>query len=358
MPICRSALPGDEFCTWPCWRHVITVAASDAPTCWVISDGAAGNERQALALAAAMGIPVHVWRLQLRAPWSWLAPRLRWGATLALHAELREMLHAPWPQIAIGCGRHAALAIRILRQRSAGKIFCVQILDPRIAPKHFDLVIAPQHDELFGTNVLTTLGALNPIDDVWLGDAAQKFDHLRTLPTPRTAVLIGASNRAQMLDRDYFDALLARLSALHRRDGGSFLVTTSRRTPHDVAAHLRKMFAQFPGVFWSGAADGENPYAGFLAHATRIVVTPDSVNMLSEACASGKPVLTFVRQPLRGKLASLHANLRAAGYLQDLAMDTPILPAPAQPLRETAAIAASVLRAWRNTQSSSGNVKK
>lgn len=337
---------------------MIAAAAIDAPTCWVISDGAAGNDRQAMALADAIGMPAHLWRLQLRVPWSWFAPRLTWGAAVALPAELRHMLHAPWPQIAIGCGRHAALAMRVLRQRSAGKTFCVQILDPRIAPKHFDLVIAPQHDQLVGKNVLTTLGALNPIDDVWLGNAVQKFDNLRALPTPRTAVLIGASNRAQTLDRDYFDALLTRLSALHQRDGGSFLVTTSRRTPSDVARHLRKMFAQFPGVFWASTTDGENPYAGFLAYATRIVVTPDSVNMLSEACASGKPVLTFVRQPLRGKLASLHANFRTAGYLQDLAIDTPILTASAQPLRETATIAVSVLRAWRSTQSNSGNVKK
>ncbi len=310
-----------------------------------------------MALADAIGMPARICRLQLRAPWSWLAPRLTWGAALALPAELRETLHAP-PQIAIGCGRHAALALRLLRERSAGKTFCVQILDPRIAAKNFDLVVAPQHDQLAGTNVLTTLGALNPIDDVWLGDGARKFDSLRTLPTPRTAVLIGASNRAQTLDHDYFDALFARLISLHQRDGGSFLVTTSRRTPSDVALHLRKMFAQFPGVFWASAADGENPYAGFLAHAARILVTPDSVNMLSEACASGKPVLTLARQPLRGKLASLHANLRAAGYLQDLAMATPILPAPAQPLRETTAIAASVLRAWRSTQSNTDSVKK
>ncbi|WP_242512298.1 mitochondrial fission ELM1 family protein [Pseudolysobacter antarcticus] len=334
------------------------VLISDTSTCWVISDGAAGNERQALALADAMAMTARIWRLQLRAPWSWFAPRLTWGATLALPAELRETLRAPWPQIAIGCGRHAALALRVLRERSAGKTFCVQILDPRIAPRHFDLVITPQHDQLVGRNVLTSLGALNPIDDAWLNDAARKFDHLRALPTPRTAIVIGASNRAQTLDRDYFDALLVRLSAVHQRDGGSFLVSTSRRTPSDIAVYLRKMFVQFPGVFWASAADGENPYAGFLAHATRIVVTPDSVNMLSEACASGKPVLTFVRQPLRGKLASLHANLRAAGYLQDLEAGTTILPAPAEPLRETAGIAAKVLRAWRGAQSSSDDAKK
>ena len=328
------------------------------PPCRVISDGAAGNERQALALAAALGVPARVWRLQLRAPWSWLAPRWSVGATLALPAELRHAMQAPWPQIAIGCGRQAALLTRLLHERSGGKTFCVQILDPRIAPQHFDLVIAPRHDNLVGANVLQTLGALNPIDDTWLSNAAQQFGTLSELSAPRTAVLIGASNHAQRLDHAYFEALLDKLGMLHQRDGGSFLVTTSRRTPVDLAVWLRKKFVAFPGIFWAGNADGENPYAGFLAHATRIVVTPDSVNMLSEACASGKPVLTFASRPLRGKLAGFHANLHAAGYLQGLQTLAPLRSAYAQPLRETATVAASVLQAWHAAKQKSVNAKK
>ena len=41
-----------------------------------------------------------------------------------------------------------------------------------------------------------------------------------------------------------------------------------------------------PGLTWCGEADGANPYAGVLAWADRIVCSPDSVNMVSEACAT------------------------------------------------------------------------
>ena len=74
---------------------------------------------------------------------------------------------------------------------------------------------------------------------------------------------------------------------------------------------------------------------------SRLVVTPDSVNMLSEACATGRPVHTFVSRPLPGKLERFHQELRAAGLLHDIDARTP----PAQtPLRETAAIASEVRR--------------
>ncbi|HET6586492.1 MAG TPA: ELM1/GtrOC1 family putative glycosyltransferase, partial [Oleiagrimonas sp.] len=70
--------------------------------------------------------------------------------------------------------------------------------------------------------------------------------------------------------------------------------------------------------------------------ADRLVVTPDSVNMLSEACATGRPVHTLVMPPLPDKLARFHAGLRARGLLHALEADTP----GHQPaLRETRAIA-------------------
>jgi mitochondrial fission protein ELM1 len=158
-------------------------------------------------------------------------------------------------------------------------------------------------------------------------------------------VLIGGSNRAQRLDRAYFDGLLDRLAARHAVDGGSFLVSVSRRTPTATTARLRAAFAQFPGVFWSGEEDGENPYAGLLAWSDRLIVTPDSVNMLSEACATGKPVYTFAPRPIGGKLAAFHAELLASGHLRRL--DDSAHRAQPPPLAETAAIAELAHERWQ-----------
>src|SRR6185312_11176967 len=115
-------------------------------------------------------------------------------------------------------------------------------------------------------------------------------------------------------------------------------------TPASWRARLRGAFSSGCVHFWGGAADGPNPYAGYLACADRVVVTPDSVNMLSEACAAGVPVLTSLPAGARGRIAAFHALLRSAGRVHDLrdgATSTfPQLP----PLRETAAVAAEV---WR-----------
>jgi uncharacterized protein len=311
---------------------------------WAISDGAAGNERQANALADLLGAAPRRVRLRLREPWNALAPRLALGARNAIRDAAGDPLSPPWPDIAIGCGRRAALATRMLREWSGGATFTVQILDPRIDASAFDVVVAPRHDGVSGANVIQSLGALNPVDARWLADGRARFPELGELPPPRTAVLIGATNRAQTLDAAYFDALLDRLRALQSTDGGSFLVSASRRTPRDVATSLRAAFAKLPGVFWSGDADGANPYAGFLGWADRIVVTPDSVNMISEACGTGKPVYTFAPRPIAGKLGAFHRALLASGHLRVLGQMSNAAQPP--PLAETREIAELVYARW------------
>jgi mitochondrial fission protein ELM1 len=300
---------------------------------WVISDGAAGNERQALALASALGIPARVMSLPLRAPWAWFAPRMIPGGRLALAARDRAGFEAPWPDVAIGCGRSAALLTRMLRGLSGGDCYCVQILDPRIDPRHWDAVVAPRHDRLEGANVLQTLGSLNPIDDAWLASGREAFPDFATLPRPRIALLVGGPRRGIEFDDTLSQRLAATLRALVP---GSVLATTSRRTPPAFAARLRDAVADFPGVFWNG--EGTNPYPGLLGWADRIVVTPDSVNMLSEAGAAGVPVHTATGAPLPEKLARFHAALRERGLLTEPGETR----ATVAPLRETQAIAAEL----------------
>lgn len=305
--------------------------------CWVITDAAAGNQRQALALAQRLAMPVRHLQLEPGAPWSWLSPRLTFGALSALSPAQRQQFAPPWPAVAIGCGRMSALYTRLLRRLGDGHGYTVQILDPRIDPAHWDTVIAPRHDQLTGPNVLQPLGSLNPVDDAWLQDGRDADPGFAELPRPRIGVLLGGPRTGIVFDEGYVTRLADRLLARQREEGGSLLVLASRRTPRSLMTMLRQRLSGMHGLIWSGQDDGSNPYPGVLGWADRLVVTPDSVNMLSEACAVGCPVQTFVIGTLPTKLERFHRALRDAGRLHDL--DATIFPSVA-PLRETAAIAA------------------
>src|SRR6185437_8879591 len=233
----------------------------------------------------------------------------------------------------------AALFTRMLRPLSAGRCHTVQILDPRLNPGMWDTVIAPRHDGLEGGNVLRTLGSLNPVESEWLADGRDACPEFDELPRPRVGVLLGGARHGIALDADYARNLLGHLLGRQREEGGSLLVLASRRTPAALIESLHPSLKGVPGLLWTGRDDGPNPYPGVLGWADRLVVTPDSVNMLSEACAVGCPVLTFVNAPLPEKILRFHQALRDAGLLHDI--DSPLLAAQA-PLRETAQIATLV----------------
>lgn len=288
-----------------------------------------------------MGMPVRHLVLSLRAPWSWLSPRMLAGGRLALAASQRMAFAPPWPTVAIGCGRSAALLTRLLRVLTDGHCHTVQILDPRIAPTHWDTVVAPRHDGLTGANVLNPLGSLNPIDDAWLEDGREASPTLDYLPHPRVGVLLGGSRTGIRIDADYARHLVERLLARRQREGGSLLVLASRRTPEAVTDVMRNALRGVPGLLWTGPDDGNNPYPGVLGWADRLVVTPDSVNMLSEACAVGCAVHTFAPAPLPPKLARFHDSLREAGLLREVDDEAPVQQPP---LRETEAIAEALRR--------------
>lgn len=320
----------------------------DSTQIWAVSDGRAGNARQALALADAVAAGIQATvdecRLTPRLPWRLLAPRMAPGSAGAFGGDFMRKLAAT-PALAIGCGRQAALATRLVRARGAK---CVQILDPRLDPSHWDLVVAPEHDGLAGGNVITTLGSLHPVDDAWLAAARARFASFAGLPRPRTAVLLGGPTRHARFDRMAFEVLASKLEVALARDGGSVLLTASRRTPRELRQLLRHYYDETPGTVWLGAPDDcpahlrsdRNPYPGLLAWADRIVCSPDSVNMVSEACATRVPVHVFDPGRVSGGPRRFLDALLACGRIR--ALDTRLAPFDLEPLRETARVAGQV----------------
>lgn len=307
---------------------------------YALHDGRAGNARQALALARALDADIVELALSPRAPWRWLAPHRLPVSRHAFGDTFTKLTRAA-PALAIGCGRQAALATRLLRAQGSKT---VQILDPRLDPRHWNVVVAPEHDGLHGENVVSMLGSLHPVDDLWLAQARREFPALATLPSPHTALLVGGPSRHAALGDTEFQSLLRMLSARAQADGGSFSVVASRRTPpswRDAMGHIPQDLA---GIRWRGEHDGVNPYAGLLGHADRIVCTPDSVNMLSEAAATLVPVFALKPQAVMGRPRRFLDTLLERGRIRALDQDSSMDTFDVEPLRETARVVAAIRR--------------
>lgn len=262
------------------------------PRCWVVTEGHVGLVNQARGLAEAAGFEPEVKSVGLRFPWTLVPPRLMLPPLGAL-ARHGQRLAPPWPDLLISCGRHGAVAAMAVRRASGGRTFTVHVQDPQVDPRRFDLVVAPEHDRrpalAAGDNVIFTRAALHRVTPERLAAAAAacggRFAHL---PRPLVAVLIGGTSRRHRLSAGVARRLAASLAAMARAHGAGLLVTTSRRTGAGNEAILRQGLEGVPAVIWDG--QGENPYFAFLGLADAMVVTSDSVSMISEACSTGKPV--------------------------------------------------------------------
>jgi mitochondrial fission protein ELM1 len=277
---------------------------------WLLYDGKVGLRSQVVGVAEAVGLPFEEKKLSIRYPWKGLPPLLWWNATAAA-ARPGDRLTPPWPRLVIAAGGRSAAPALAIRRKNHGRTVVVQIQDPKLPPARFDLMIVADHDKVRGPNVMVSLGAVHPVTPTKLAAAAAQWaPRLAHLPHPRIAVVIGGDNGVYRLTPEVTTRIADQLAALVR-DGAGLMITTSRRTGAEAEAILRTRLAGPQVEIWSGT--GDNPYFGYLGLADHILVTADSVSMITEASASGKPVHVL---PLEGgskKFERFHQAMQAAG---------------------------------------------
>jgi mitochondrial fission protein ELM1 len=254
----------------------------------------AGESSQITGLASRLGWPVTVKRLR----YNKLAGPIGLGRQVSVRGidvASQAQLAAPWPQILISAGVKNEPVARWIKAQSAGRTRLV-FLGRTWAPRPvFDLVITtPQYRLPEAPNVVQNLMTQHGLTAERLAAArAQWAARLGEFPAPRTGVLVGGNSGPFAFGERAAARLVEALNARLDTQGGSVLVTTSARTPTAAADVLETRLRSPSLVYRWKPDDAENPYSGILAFADRLVVTSDSIAMLSEAAATGNPVEIF-----------------------------------------------------------------
>jgi len=269
---------------------------ADEPRLWLLMGHKAGDNAQVEALAEAVGWPAETKRFVYRRT-ELLTNRLL-GVTLrGIVPAASSALAPPWPDIVVTAGRRNEPVARwIQRQAAPGKrVRLVHLGRPWAPLDAFDLVVTtPQYHLPARANVLLNRLPLHRISPERLLQAADVWrPRLQDLPRPWFSVLVGGSAGPYR-----FDAVAARRLAREAgrqaaSAGGSLLVTTSARTDAAAADALAAALDVPHRLHRWKPADPDNPYLGFLALADAQIVTAESMSMVAEACATGKPVYLF-----------------------------------------------------------------
>ena len=258
---------------------------SEDTQCWVVTNGMAGFEMQAIGVAEALGLNPVLKRVSPPAPYRWVAP---WGPA-ASHPDITP----PWPELVIASGRQSIPYALKIKKASSSKTFVVVLQNPKVNSARFDLVWTPKHDQLSGANVVNTLTAPNRITPEKLAAAAARLrQRYVALPQRKIAVVLGGPNKVYRFSVDDIRRLSKSLKSLAENENAGLIITTSRRTPTEATAALKEELATVPHNIYDALNDPaeDNPYPGLLGLADTIIVTSDSHNMVGEATVTGKPV--------------------------------------------------------------------
>ena len=306
-------------------------------TSWVLTDGKAGDELQALSVAEALGLAPEIRRVRPKAPFAWLMP---WGPV-----DPRERpgapdspLAPPFPDLLIASGRRAVAYLRHVKRASGGRTYTVFLKDPRTGPKAADFIWSPSYDRLRGPNVLTTLTPPHRVSMQRIAAARAEPDpRLACLPHPRVAVLAGGNSRHHRFTEEDIARFVRHLTAV-AEGGAGLMVTTSRRTLPKLRETLIALTSRHGGFFWDGT--GENPYVDLLALADCIVATADSFNMIGEAAATGRPILVFEPSGGHPKLDVYMNGLKSHGIVHPF--EGRLEGQPYEPLNSTPKVAKAI----------------
>ena len=305
---------------------------------WVLDDPRAGTAAQAIGIAERLSVPYR--RIPLS--WNWLAHAaglVQGGSLFGLTPKARQLVSdsvlaapvtSPGPELIISAGRRSAAVALWLKAHLGCRI--VHCMSPGFSflrrPGVFDLLVVPMHDRPpLAANIMPVLGAPNRMSPIVLRQANANWqERLSHLPHPRVVLLVGGPVRGHDLVPSLAHALGRKVARLVGARGGSVLATTSRRTGREATEALAAGLAANMHLLYRWGEPGENPYAGFLATADAIVVTADSVSMISEACATRAPVYVALPELAGPRQHRLLAALMEAGQVRRLVEDLSAWP--------------------------------
>lgn len=290
--------------------------------CWIVADGTTGMMMQSMAMAEALGKDAPVFKA-ISTPILRLRPQLgAWPGWPLVVGKKPNFLKGRLPKLLITTGRRMAGFSIGMRRISQGKTKTLHIQDARVPARYFDLMVVPAHDPLAQSkdrpdNVIVSKGALNRLTPEIIAEAASALpDMYHDIKGKRFLVMVGGRNRRYTPSKSDFIKLAQSLAQFAQEQDGQLIIVPSARTPKQHISAMMSELIPERTLLWDSASS--NPYPGLLDVVDAVIVTSDSVNMVSEACLTGKPVFVAELCPESGRIADFHRRMITDGHVRPL----------------------------------------
>jgi len=197
------------------------------------------------------------------------------------------------PDLILSCGRRTATISLALKKKFNHSPACIHLMYPRFTffKKSFDIIFTPMHDNVEQNQYIKKfLGTPSNIKLVQ--------DKSNIFINPIIFLIVGGNHgRFKLSEKEVENMIIKIILKLKKK--GTLLITTSRRTSIKVINKINdiaKEYSIIKEVFHPVISNAKNSYLKNLSIAKEIVVTGDSMSMLSEACETKKPVRIYYNE--------------------------------------------------------------
>ena len=277
----------------------------------LLTQGMHGMISQVEGLSKALNINFSHHTVKLKPFWNLIPPKF----TPISENLLTEKLICN-SRIIISCGRKSVIHSIALKKRFKKDIFNIHIQDPKVSPENFDLIICPEHDNLRGDNVITTVGAIHYLTKKEI-DKNTKYIKIDKENKKLVSFILGGPNKYYDYSDKQIDIVFNRVKTLFTPDKYKLIIIPSYRTPEQIIKKAYNTFSHNHLVFKNV---DKNAYLSSLSISDFIVVTCDSTSMISESAVTGKPIYVANMPPIRNnnRFKNFYTQFKKLDIIRDL----------------------------------------
>jgi len=250
----------------------------------LLTEGMHGMISQVEGMARALNTEFSHKIIRLSFPWNFLPAKITPASQIILKDKI-YLSKDDSPDIVISCGRKSVAPSIFLKKKNP-KIFTIHIQDPKVSLKNFDIIIAPEHDNLDGINVISSKGAIHYITEEEVNNSKSYLEN-KIKSQKIVSIVLGGPNKYYDFNENQLKNIFTKIRSEFINNGYKVIVIPSMRTPKLIINLAAKEFEEDGYVVKNV---DKKAYLSALALANYIVVTSDSTSMISEAATSGKPI--------------------------------------------------------------------
>ena len=280
----------------------------------LLTQGMHGMISQVEGMAKALNTEFNHKIVRLSFPWNFVPPKFTPISEIILK-DKTYLTENENLDLIISCGRKSVIPSILLKKKNP-KIFTIHIQDPKVSLKNFDIIIAPEHDNLTGENVFNSKGAIHYITESEINRAKPYLTN-KIKSQKIVSLILGGPNKHYSFDEDQLVKIFNEIKSNFISKGYEIIVIPSIRTPKTIIDLAIKEFGTEGYV--ANSVD-KQAYLSAFALATNIVVTCDSTSMISEAATSGKPIYVAHMKPKRDnyRFKKFFKLFKEIGIIRDL----------------------------------------